>query len=109
MAVGTVRHTQSIILERFEPTGASPPRDAAIQRWRIKASSYRRLSRRPQLAGTLDDHRRRQREPAQCWRHQVDKSGRAASSPGWIISETNQRLCLPRGDTYRPRRRVKFA
>jgi hypothetical protein len=29
MAVGTVRHPQAVMLERFEPAGARPPRDTS--------------------------------------------------------------------------------
>jgi hypothetical protein len=35
MAVGTVRHPEPIVLERFEPARACPPGDAAIQRRRL--------------------------------------------------------------------------
>ena len=36
MAVGTVRHPESIVLKRVESAGAGPPRYAAIQRERLR-------------------------------------------------------------------------
>jgi hypothetical protein len=36
MAVGTVRHAESIVLERIESAGAGSPRYAAVQRGRLR-------------------------------------------------------------------------